>query len=112
MLAIIGLIIVIMGFIVSFIKRKKQAKNTALRVGIINDMQKEDGLYKVLVAYSPNNDEKTIETNLYLKKKPYDSQIILRCGEDGVFLYKYPYMYTIIACCCWVIGGFLCYISR
>lgn len=111
MTLILGLVLVIAGFVITEFSKKIKKNNKNLRVGIINNIEKEEEFYKMDVEYSPLGDEKTTEVPIYVKRKPNKAEIILVDNGETVSIYKENIILILAACGCWIVGAILCVLA-
>ena len=111
MVLILGLFFVAMGFVIIELGKRVKKNNKNLRVGLINNIERDDEFYKMDVEYSPFGDENTVEVPIYVKRKPNKTEIILVYNNGTISIYKENIGLVLAACGCWIAGTILCILA-
>lgn len=107
-MALVGIVLVVLGFVVKIIGSKRSKKDPSLRYGVIKSVKNAEDGYIVNVEYSPNRNEEIISTELKMKRRPGKSHLILKEEDGTVIVYNYAMKCLLISTILWVIGGLMC----
>lgn len=111
-LSIIGLLLVIAGFVVLSIKRRKRKDKSAVTVGIVEQVEKKEDLYLLHVRYKPAYAEEILKGEVCSKKNYIEgAEVVLNLAEDDLTVYTDDRRLLFLAFFLLVMGGLLCVIA-
>lgn len=111
-LSIVGLLCVIAGFVVLYIKRKRRKDELAITVGIVEEVEKRDGINLLKVRYKLPYENEIVKGKVS-SKKPYREgmEILLDIKKDGLAIYNDDRRLLFLAFFLLIIGELLCMVA-
>lgn len=108
-LSIIGLLLVVSGFVILSIKRKKRKNEALVTVGIVESVTKDDDMYLLKVRYKPAYESEIVKGEVS-SKKPYAEgmEILLNLEDEELSIYTDGKRLLFLAFALLTVGGLLC----
>lgn len=107
-LSILGILCVAGGFAVKFFGKRLTSNKADLRYGIIKGIEKQASGYCLDVEYSKSWEDSPERIQIYTKRKPKKTEIILEEGFDGLSIYNGKRILLLTSLALWIIGAILC----